>query len=190
MKNYYEILEVNEHASKEIIEKAYRTLVKKYHPDLYSTTQKQVAEQKLMDLNEAYDVLSDDFLRRQYDRELRKERESINSKGSQNENKNIRNTVFQNQKKNREERVEYNNTNNTVGTFSIVGMLKDLIVQKVKSREKRKLNKTDFLALGLTVVVVVLIGVALWFIPFTNGWMRQLLFENPLFNFIGGLFSR
>ena len=36
MKNYYEILEVNEHASKEIIEKAYRTLVKRYHPDLYS----------------------------------------------------------------------------------------------------------------------------------------------------------
>ena len=191
MKNYYEILEVNEHASKEIIEKAYRTSVKRYHPDLYSSTQKKLAEQKLMDLNEAYDVLSDDFLRRQYDRELRKEQESINSKDIQNENRNIRNTFFQNQKKNREEKVEFNNsTNNTVGTFSIIGMLKDLIVQKFKSREKRKLNKTDFLAIGLTVVIVVLIGVVLWFIPFTNGWMRQLLFENPLFNFIGGLFSR
>ena len=26
-------------------------------------------------------------------------------------------------------------------------------------------------------------------IPFTNGWMREFLFENPLFNWIGGLFS-
>ena len=32
--NYYEILEVNKNASPEIIEKAYKTLVKKYHPDL------------------------------------------------------------------------------------------------------------------------------------------------------------
>ena len=195
MKNYYEILEVNEHASKEIIEKAYRTLVKKYHPDLYSSTQKQLAEQKLRDLNEAYDVLSDDFLRRQYYREFQKEQESKNTEygENQNQNRNRRNTSWQN--KNKKKKKDFDDkmnvkTNNTVGTFSIVGMLKDLIVQKFRNREKRKLNQTDFLAIGLTVVIVVLIGVALWFIPFTNGWMRQLLFENPLFNFIGGLFSR
>ena len=34
MKNYYEILEVDSKASPEVIEKAYKTLVKKYHPDL------------------------------------------------------------------------------------------------------------------------------------------------------------
>ena len=33
----YEILEVSEKASKEIIEKAYRVLAKKYHPDLQET---------------------------------------------------------------------------------------------------------------------------------------------------------
>ena len=33
MANYYEILEVSEKASKEVIEKAYRVLAKKYHPD-------------------------------------------------------------------------------------------------------------------------------------------------------------
>ena len=32
-KNYYDILEINRNASPEIIEKAYKTLVKKYHPD-------------------------------------------------------------------------------------------------------------------------------------------------------------
>ena len=33
VKNYYEILEVDSKASPEVIEKAYKTLVKKYHPD-------------------------------------------------------------------------------------------------------------------------------------------------------------
>ena len=39
-KNYYKILEIDQDASEEIIEKAYKTLVKKYHPDLQDETQK------------------------------------------------------------------------------------------------------------------------------------------------------
>ena len=77
MKDYYGILEVNEKASQEIIEKAYRTLVKKYHPDLYSSIEKIEAEKKLKDINEAYNILSDSFLRSQYDLELQKERNRI-----------------------------------------------------------------------------------------------------------------
>ena len=77
MKDYYGILEVNEKASQEIIEKAYRTLVKKYHPDLYSSIEKIEAEKKLKDINEAYNILSDSFLRSQYDLELEKERNRI-----------------------------------------------------------------------------------------------------------------
>ena len=71
MKNYYEILEVNERASQEIIEKAYKILVKKYHPDLYTGEERLYAEQKVRELNEAYQVLSDDFLKSQYDLELK-----------------------------------------------------------------------------------------------------------------------
>lgn len=41
MKNYYEILEVDRNASKEIIEKAYKTLAKKYHPDVQEQNQKK-----------------------------------------------------------------------------------------------------------------------------------------------------
>lgn len=71
MKNYYEILEVNENASPEIIDKVYKMLVKKYHPDLQPNEKKQEAEQKIKLINEAYDVLSDKSKKELYDIELR-----------------------------------------------------------------------------------------------------------------------
>ena len=46
MKNYYEILQVNEKASKEIIDKVYRTLAKMYHPDANPEEKKKWAEEK------------------------------------------------------------------------------------------------------------------------------------------------
>lgn len=52
-KNYYEILEVDKHASSDIIKKAYTTLAKKYHPDLQPDDQKEDAKKsckKLMKL--------------------------------------------------------------------------------------------------------------------------------------------
>ena len=43
MKNYYELLEVNPKASKEIIEKAYKVLIKQCHPDAYIGEEKRFA---------------------------------------------------------------------------------------------------------------------------------------------------
>ena len=198
MKDYYGILEVNEKASQEIIEKAYKTLVKKYHPDLYSSVEKREAERKLKDINEAYNILSDTFLRSQYDLELQKERIQAQTRrniydenrqrnqqnATQRSNKNI---LGNNRKKTKR---EYVRNKSNVGTiFRLVDLVKDLWANKPKKREKRKMNQTDWLAVGLTIVALLIIGILLWFIPFTNGWMRQLLFENPIFNFIGGLFS-
>ncbi|AGY76590.1 J domain-containing protein [Clostridium autoethanogenum] len=58
MKNPYEVLEINENASKDEIKKAYRTLAKKYHPDQYGNNPlKDLAEDKMRDINEAYDYL-------------------------------------------------------------------------------------------------------------------------------------
>ena len=78
MKNYYEILQVSPHASDDIIEKAYKVLAKTYHPDLQkSLSNKSYAEQRLKEINEAYNVLKDEFLREQYDFELKKEQDNI-----------------------------------------------------------------------------------------------------------------
>ena len=70
MKNYYEILEVSKNASKEIIEKAYKVLAKKYHPDLQQESERKKAEEKMKIINEAYEILSDDEKRKNYDIEL------------------------------------------------------------------------------------------------------------------------
>lgn len=58
MKNPYEVLGVNENAPKEDIKKAYRQLAKKYHPDQYGNNPlKNLAEEKMRDINAAYDYL-------------------------------------------------------------------------------------------------------------------------------------
>lgn len=49
MKNYYQILEIQAGAPKEVIKAAYRALVKKYHPDNYSGDI-NVANEKLREL--------------------------------------------------------------------------------------------------------------------------------------------
>ena len=74
-KTLYEILEVSENASNEIIEKAYKVLVKKYHPDLQQGADKTKAEEMMKKLNEAYEVLSDEEKRSRYDLELEEKRQ-------------------------------------------------------------------------------------------------------------------
>lgn len=64
-KNYYEILGVGKTATDDEIKKAYRSLAKKYHPDLNQNSPE--AAEKLKEVNEAYEVLSDKTKRSNYD---------------------------------------------------------------------------------------------------------------------------
>lgn len=65
-KDYYKILEVHPEVSQEVMNKAYRTLVQKFHPDHYHVSNKSVMEERMREINEAYDVLSDPKRRERY----------------------------------------------------------------------------------------------------------------------------
>lgn len=63
-RDYYEVLGISKDASKEEIKKAYRKLSKKFHPDINKEAD---ASEKFQEVKEAYEVLSDDQKRAQYD---------------------------------------------------------------------------------------------------------------------------
>ena len=65
-RDYYEVLGVNKNATDEELKKAYRRLAKKYHPDA-NPNNKEEAEKKFKEVNEAYENLSDPQKRKMYD---------------------------------------------------------------------------------------------------------------------------
>lgn len=172
MKNYYEILQVNENASIEIIEKAHKVLVKKYHPDLQKDIkEKHITEQKLKLINEAYDVLSNEFLKEQYDIELKKEKEERlkrkygNSNNYQTERRNFYTQTKQDYKRNQKTQ---NHTNcrqldkksryENIGTFAgLIDFIKVLYNDRPKMQEIKEITKKDIIAIFLTILVVLAI---------------------------------
>ena len=118
-KNYYDILEVNKNASPEVIEKAYKTLVKKYHPDLQDNNLKNEYEEKIKLINEAFEVLSDSEKRKNYDLNLKQTEFSIEDYNNLiSENLNLKNEInylknnLNNYKNNSQNNINNNLNNN------------------------------------------------------------------------------
>jgi len=63
-RDYYEVLGISKGASEDEIKKAYRSLAKKYHPDINKAPD---AEARFKEINEAYEVLSDPNKKATYD---------------------------------------------------------------------------------------------------------------------------
>ena len=190
MKNYYKILEVSENASIEVIEKAYKVLVRKYHPDLQGNDAE--TERKIREINEAYNVLSDSFLKDQYDKELQNELQRRNNNNFQ---ENDYGRMYREQQKLKyelaherydKERLKRQNLENEENNFSntefggLVSILKNLFSHRPTMKSIKSLKKIDILSLILTIIVVISIGAILYFIPFTHDWMYKNFIDTPL----------
>lgn len=218
MKNYYEILEVDVHASHEIIEKAFKVLAKRYHPDTQSEDKKEWAETKFKEINEAYEVLSNENARSKYDIELDSDKssvlEAICAKNNhlqhlveelQNEleyvksqtmhNSNINQNQFNMQNKNYDEYEEiYHNSPKYVysqpphSNYNTIS--KDETVYYVTKRNLLK----DLFSFVITILFIIIISFILWKIPFTNKLLTDLYNNNPpikaLVDFFLRLFSK
>jgi len=66
-KDYYLVLGINRGANLTKIKKAYRTVIKRYHPDI---TQSKETIQRFLEIREAYETLSNESKRKTYDEEL------------------------------------------------------------------------------------------------------------------------
>ena len=206
--NYYDILEVNKNASSEIIEKAYKTLVKKYHPDLQENNLKNNYEEKIKKINEAYEILSNPEKRKNYDLQLKNNEiskedyynlynENINLKNEINYLKNNYNNIQSNYNHftNNQNNIHQNSINENEINQKINNAVNqayyDAYIQDLKNRGyKIKYKKTfkDFLALILTIIFLIIIAFILWHIPFTKNYLINLYNENSAIKFIVNLF--
>lgn len=85
MKDYYKILDISINATKDEVKKAFRSLAKKYHPD--RNVNDENALRKFQEVNEAYEVLSNEDSRREYDKKKSSFEQSNNKETNSENNK-------------------------------------------------------------------------------------------------------
>lgn len=168
MKNYYEELEVSRSASDEVINKAYKVLAKKYHPDS-TNKNKEIAEERLKNINEAYEILSNKEKRQEYDKELISSEYQIDiNEYNRIIEINRRLTIELENLKQQQDSLNDSNFNNVDNHYNnrYNSMNFNLIITNLKSKIPSLIN--NILALILTIGALVAILLILLFIPFTK----------------------
>lgn len=219
MVNYYEILEVSEKASKEVIEKAYKALAKKYHPDLNKDNPKE-AEAKMKEINEAYEILINDTKRAYYDRILSAKRTIDNKKANMNNasSTNSGNSQVHNESNRNIEdynTISYSNgyyTDNDDNFFVNTKNMDEKTKKKLQAKlQERYLEAYDsylrehgyrlkyrwtfkkVMQLILTILISAIVFVILFYIPPIHEYCMNLYNDNPvvhiLVNLVISLFS-
>ena len=116
MKDYYKLLEVNETASPEVIQAAYKILAKKYHPDIAKPNEKAMKEAKMKEINNAKEILLNPVEREKYDMMLRQERERLKNQALEAKVERHRETKRQKVKKASKKKVKYENPDSAQAT--------------------------------------------------------------------------
>ncbi len=189
----YEMLEVSENASDEVIEKAYKVLAKKYHPDLQKEQNKKSAEIKMKEINEAYEVLGNKEKRREYDLKLQMEREEERIRNQQeNTNEDSSNQVIDNDNPNdiEKDRAIYQRKLYQEEMQQRKKMQENLnkeyenayynYLRSLGYRVKHKWTKENVKDFFIVIGIMILIFMALWFIPPTHDWLVNFYEQNPI----------
>lgn len=201
MENYYDILEVSPKASKQIIDKAYKVLAKKYHPDVNSENKKEWAEEKFKKINEAYEVISDEQKRAEYDQKLEREKQQFlidneNLKAryeklcEQNEilrneianlKANYPNNIYQNNNINQKK--DYSNIQDEINrkvSQSIDKAYYDTYVQRMRDygykiyhKKTLKERAKDIVSIFITILIVIIVLIILWQIPAVRNYIES-----------------
>ena len=203
MKNYYEILEVDKNASQEVIEKAYRALAKKYHPDLQQGSKQAEYAEKMKIINEAYDVLSDNFKRQQYNQKLHDDQLQNQTISREEQERIMQENYALKQQLNR----MGNNKQQQVDEGTIINMSRvleqqiraarrqayhDAYIQDMKSRGYKIRYKHDlkyYLKLLILIASTILIVFVICQIPFVKNFLTNLYEENVVFRAIVDIFK-
>lgn len=211
MSNLYEVLEVSEKASKEIIEKAYKVLAKRYHPDLQEEKDKKQAEEKMKQINEAYTILIDDEKRKAYDIELNAKRQEEIQRKMQ-ENTKVNNEIT------REEQEVFNDLQNA--NMKRQKEEQDKINRKLEEEQKSNMEKLQadlqrtysnaynnylrslgykikepwtlkrFIELMKVLIILAFIIIFIWFFPPTHKLIIDFYEQNVVLKFIIDIFIK
>ena len=179
-KNYYDILQINQNASPEIIEKAYKTLAKKYHPDLQEENNKKEAEEILKEINEAYEILSNPDKKAIYDQNLKNEtisQEDYEKMYVQNEKLEYKRRQLQYQEQIEQARQK---------------AYHDAYIQDLKNRGYRiryKKSFKDYIKGIISIIIVIFILILLWQIPFIQNFFINLYENNQAIHYVVDIFS-
>ena len=174
-KTYYDWLEVSPKASQEVIEKAYKALVKKYHPDLQQQNSKN-SEEIIKKINEAYSILSDKEKRARYDATLidttvskedydKLKQELYTIKKAQNTNNVHTNELNYIQQIEQAKKKAYNDA-----------YIEDMKNRGYKIRYKKSFK--DYLKNAITIFIIFILVWLIWQIPFIRNWFNNLADNN------------
>ena len=216
MKNYYEILEVSQNASSEVIEKAYKALAKKYHPDANLNNTKE-AEEKFKEISEAYEILSNANKKAEYDYDLQSYMDSLYNSNKYNNN-DYENLILHTQeleneleslKRNNNTNNSYNNSVNQQIIDDLTSSLHDTINEayskayhdayikrlkdygyKIKYKKSFKSVLKNFISAVLAIIFMVILFFILWQIPSIKSYFIDLYNNNYFLQFIGNIFIK
>ena len=203
-RNYYDILEINKNASPEIVEKAYKTLVKKYHPDLQDDISKKTAEAKMKELNEAYDVLSSPEKRELYNKELEQLEKEVQAKTQSQFNgyEVYQQKLVKKEKEkelNEEKEIEYarqqvirqtqyeQEMQNAINKAYYDAYIQDLKKRGYKIKYRKSLK--DYIKGIISIVLTIFILFLIFQIPFIKNFFYNLYQENEFLHILVDIFK-